>query len=272
MAADALFHWSYRSKPGARKPRNDDSAIAFASGADGAEILPEDGSRTVSKCDLVFAISDGMSGGNAGNLASALLLREMSQKIPETFKAAATGFFPDFMEHLSIILRDIHQQINEAGAASQDQKGMAATIALAWFTPESLYIANAGDSRIYLFRDGTLQQLTKDHTSAWNQWKRGEISEIQYLAHPRRSALYEIIGGGHQNINPHLAQIHYQHGDRFLICSDGLIDGVWETTISSMLAACRPDPTETVEKLLTRSFSNAGKDDTTLAIITVEPI
>jgi serine/threonine protein phosphatase PrpC len=195
-----------------------------------------------------------MGGGNAGDLASSLLLRKMSEMIPETFKAAAAGLFPDSLEHLSTTLRAVHEQINEVAAGSEDQRGMAATIALAWFTPENLYIANAGDSRIYLCRNGVLEQLTKDHTNAWAQWKRGEISEIQFRSHPRRSALYEVIGGGHRS---------------FLICSDGLIDGVWEKYLTSALNGSPADPCETLEALLRRSVTNAGIDDTTLAIITV---
>jgi PPM family protein phosphatase len=74
---------------------------------------------------------------------------------------------------------------------------MAATLALAWFTPENLYLANVGDSRIYISRGGKLEQLSRDHTSAWGQWKRGEIIGDPIPLHPRRSALYEVIGGGH---------------------------------------------------------------------------
>ncbi len=271
MSEGALFNWSYRTHSGSRKPRNDDSVVAFASGMAGADILPAIGSRTLSECDLVFAVSDGMGGGNAGDLASSLLLRKMSEMIPETFKAAAAGFFPDSLEHLERILRAVHEQINEIASSRDDQKGMAATLALAWFTPENLYIANVGDSRIYLWRDGVLKQLTKDHTIAWAQWRRGEISEIQYRSHPRRSALYEVIGGGHRIVNPHLAAIPYQSDDRFLICSDGLMDGVWERHLADALAACPPDPAETLEKLLKRSLANAGTDDTTLAVLTVSP-
>jgi protein phosphatase len=269
VSEGALFHWSYRSHSGSRKPRNDDSVVAFASGIGGADLLPEKGGRTLSECDLVFAVSDGMGGGNAGDLASSLMLRKMSEMIPETFKAAAAGLFPDSLEHLATTLRAVHEQINEVAAGSDDQKGMAATIALAWFTPENLYLANAGDSRIYLFRNGLLQQLTKDHTAVWNQWKRGELSEIQFRSHPRRSALYEVIGGGHRSTHPYFAAIPYQSGDRFLICSDGLIDGVWEKYLASALSNCPEDPHETMEALLQRSVTNAGVDDTTLVIITV---
>ena len=196
MSAAAILHWASISHSGSRKPRNDDSLIAFASGQNGAEILAENGSRSLASHDLVFAVSDGMGGGNAGDIASSLILQQMTEIIPQTFKSAAAGFFPDSLSHLGDALRSIHQQINVAAAGCDLKSGMAATLALAWFTPENLYLANAGDSRIYRSRDGLLEQLSRDHTAAWGQWKRGEISEIQYRSHPRRAALYEVVGGG----------------------------------------------------------------------------
>jgi protein phosphatase len=115
---------------------------------------------------------------------------------------------------------------------------------------------------------GVLTQLTRDHTAAWGQWKRGEITEIQYRTHPRRSALYEVIGGGHLNVCPHFAAIPYQHGDRFLICSDGLIDGLWERHISNALASIEC-LAEVAQILLKRAIDNSGIDDTTLIVVHV---
>lgn len=263
------LHWAGRSHSGSRKPRNDDALIVFSSGFAGAEILPESGSHSLAEKDLVFAISDGMGGGNAGDLASALILRKMSEVIPETFKAAASGLFPDSLAYLGQALRSVHEHINESAAGSEEIKGMAATLALAWFTPENLYLSNVGDSRIYLSRNGVLQQLTRDHTAAWSQWKRGEITEIQYRTHPRRAALYEVVGGGHQSVCPHFAAIPYEPGDRFLICSDGIIDGLWERHLSDALAACPTVPDETTDALMKRAIDNSGIDDTTLIVVTV---
>ena len=263
-----MLHWAALTHSGSRKPRNDDSLIAFASGPDGALTLAESGSHSLEKHDLVFAVSDGMGGGNAGDLASSLLLTRMSEIIPETFKIAASGFFPDCLDHLSDAIRSVHEHINEA-AACDHTRGMAATLALTWFTPENLYIANVGDSRIYLSRDGKLEQLTRDHTSAWGQWKRGEIPEIQYRSHPRRSALYEVIGGGHQSVCPHFAAVPFRPGDRFLICSDGLIDGLWERNIANALDSCAQNPESTAITLLKRAIDNSGIDDTSLIVIAV---
>jgi protein phosphatase len=230
-------------------------------------MLDPAGFHSLEKHDLVFAVSDGMGGGNAGDLASSLLLRKMTEIIPETFKIAASGFHPDYLDHLTDAIRSVHEHINEA-AACDKTRGMAATLALAWFTPDNLYVANAGDSRIYLSRGGKLEQLSRDHTAAWSQWKRGEIGEIQYRTHPRRAALYEVIGGGHQSVCPHFATIPYQPGDRYLICSDGVIDGLWERHIGSALAA-PVSPEETTRTLLKRAVENSGIDDSSLIVIHV---
>jgi protein phosphatase len=265
----AILHWAALTHSGSRKPRNDDAVIAFASGPSGAEPLPEKGSCTLSHQDFIFAISDGMGGGNAGDIASSTLLQQMAEIIPQTFKAAAAGLFPDSLAHLASAIHSVHQRINETAAQSPEHSGMAATLALAWFTPENLYLANIGDSRIYLSRSGTLTQLSRDHTNAWGQWKRGEITEPEYRAHPRRAALYEIVGGGHPQIRPYLAAVPVFPGDRLLICSDGLIDGLWERNISTGLATPDAHPVEIATSLLNRAIDNSGIDDTSLIVITV---
>ena len=269
MPAAAILHWAARTHSGSRKPRNDDAFIAFASGAQGAEMLADAGHHSLANHDLVFAVSDGMGGGNAGDLASSLILQQMCEIIPETFKVAAAGLFPDCLSHLDDALRSVHEHINSAAAGREECRGMAATLALAWFTPENLYLANAGDSRIYLSRRGQLTLLSRDHTSAFGQWQRGEIAEFEYRNHPRRSALYEVVGGGHLQVCPHFAAIPYHPGDRFLICSDGLIDGLWERHLADALAKCQDNPTHTAETLLNRSIDNCGVDDTTLIVVTV---
>lgn len=266
MTDATTIKWAAASRSGSRKETNDDSWIVFSSNPDGVERLPETGEGEISRHDLVFAVSDGMGGGNAGDLASALILERMAAIIPETFRAAASGFFPDSISLLQDALKEVHEHINEVGAETANRRGMAATLALVWFTPENLYLANVGDSRIYRCRDGATEQLSKEHTLAWSQWKRGEISEVEYRAHPRRAALYEVIGGGHQTIHPHFAAVPYRKGDIFLVCSDGLIDGVWDRQIANALAAAG-SAGDCCAALMDRAVGNSGVDDTTLIVI-----
>ena len=271
MAAN--FHWHSTSTSGTKKPENDDSSVVFSAGMKGSENLPITGKFNNEDKDIIFAVSDGMGGGNAGYLASSLILDNISSIIPKTFKAAAQGFRPDYLEQLELAIEKIHAAINEAGEKDPSHKGMGATLTLAWFTPENLYLAHVGDSRLYLHRDGKTQQLSEDHSFIWNKLQRGEISEYQYRSHPRKAVLYQVVGGGHRNVKPQIAAISYQAGDQFMLCSDGIIDGVWEKHIHSAYTngqqGSDSDAQNLHQAILTRALENDGTDDTTMITLTV---
>ncbi|MBT8044155.1 MAG: hypothetical protein KJO79_04315, partial [Verrucomicrobiae bacterium] len=86
--------WSAKSISGSKKTINDDAWLAFASDIHGASLLGQDGRHSLEAHDLIFAVSDGMGGGNAGDVASKLLLEKLSALIPRTFKTAAAGLHP----------------------------------------------------------------------------------------------------------------------------------------------------------------------------------
>lgn len=264
-----IFHWNAISVSGTRKPKNDDSFLVFSAGVEGATELQADDHAPLLNEDLIFGVSDGMGGGNAGYLASSLILQTLSETIPLTFRAAAQGFHPDYLELLEEKVKKVHEHINEKANSSIEYKGMAATLTLAWFTPENLYIAHVGDSRLYLHRDGETKQLTEDHAFSWKKLNRGEITERQYRNDPKRSVLCEVIGGGHRSVKPEVAAIPYQKGDRFMLCSDGIPDGLWEKHIHSALGKNRDSTSDTANALITRATDNDGSDDTTLIVIDI---
>lgn len=263
-----MIGWAGASRKGLRKVCNEDAWVGFTAGVEGSQLLEECGEVGLERCDVIFAVSDGMGGCNAGELASALIVSKLSAMIPATFRAAASGLFPDSMAYLADVVRQVHEEINGAAAGVEERRGMGATLALCWFTPENVYLANVGDSRVYLFRDGMLEQVSRDHTSAWVSWKRGEMKEVEYRCHPRRAALYATMGGGSPEVFPYLEAIPYRAGDRFLICSDGVVDGLWEDRIGRVLGKG-----EGVEgmcaELLERALEGAGADDTTLVVIEI---
>ena len=263
------FDWSALTTSGFRKTRNDDSFLIFSAGIEGAIELSAESSSPLSNEDLIFGVSDGMGGGNAGHLASSMILQTLSETIPKTFKTAAQGLHPDYLELLEQKVKDVHLGINQKAATDEQFKGMGATLTLAWFTPENLYIAHAGDSRLYLFRSEVTQQLTEDHSFCWRKFQRGELTERQYRNNPKRSVLCEVIGGGHSKVTPSVASIPYQKGDRFMLCSDGIIDGLWEKHIHSALGKNRDSTSAAANALMDRAIDNDGSDDTTLIVIDV---
>lgn len=264
--------WCAKSVSGTKKPVNDDAWLAFSADASGSVHLENKTHHSLTSHDLIFAISDGMGGNHAGDVASELILQKISQYIPETLQRAAEGFHPDYLSYLEAAIQEVSTEINHIAHNDPLKKGMGATLALAWFTPENLYLCNVGDSRLYIHRapDGKTEQLSEDHTFAWKSMNRGEISEREYRNHPRRAALYEAVGGGHKKVCPFLAAVPYQAGDQFILCSDGLIDGLWNKHIHSAFTTHEGNLPELTEALISRAIENAGSDDTTIITLKIQ--
>ena len=112
--------------------------------------------------------------------------------------------------------------------------------------------------------------LTLDHTYAWKQLHRGDINERQFRHHPRKSVLYQVVGGGKRKVKPHIAATPYQPGDQFLICTDGLVDGLWEKHIHQGFTQNTGSIGELTSCLMDRSASNDGSDDITLMAVAVK--
>lgn len=262
------FHWAGDSISGTRKPENDDSLVVFTCQNERATEQAQAGTITIVNRDLVFAVSDGMGGGNAGDMASQLILRKLAKFIPRTLIGATNAPDDYFLSCLEHAITDVHRELNKEGAKDEHLTGMGATLSLGWFSPGRMHCAHVGDSRIYRFRQGELKQLTKDHTFAFGQLQRGEINEYAFRAHPRRAALYQVLGAQHENVHAQFFTEQYEPGDRFLICSDGVIDGLWNRQIADFLAMEIP-PEMVIRQLLAKATNSAGRDDTTAVIIEV---
>ena len=104
---------------------------------------------------------------------------------------------------------------------------MGATLSLCWVRPGWLYFAHVGDSRIYhLPKDGGINQVSHDHTHVGWLYRDGQLNEKAARSHAGRNALQQVLGGKNQNLSPQFGAIGYEPGDRFLICSDGLVEGL----------------------------------------------
>jgi len=131
-----------------------------------------------------------------------------------------------------------------------------------------MYFAHVGDSRIYHLPagGGALQQVTHDHNQAGWLRRKGQINEREARMHPSRHSLQQTLGGGTQFLDPHIGSVEYRAGDRFLLCSDGLIDGLWDQHIDEMLRASE-DLAVVVAAMVKRSLANSGRDNTTAIVV-----
>jgi protein phosphatase len=149
---------------------------------------------------------------------------------------------------------------------------METTLSLCWFAPGLLHFAHVGDSRIYhLPATGGIRQLTEDDTHVGWLYRQGKINEREARAHPRRNVLQKALGGGNQFVDPQIGSVAYSIGDRFLLCTDGLVDGLYDAhlldLIGSVGVAGMLDPLG--QNLVEASVAASGRDNTTALVVEV---
>jgi len=266
------LHWSGLTHIGKVRKNNEDTFLALA--VDGREVryLGKTGHAPLHTSDFVFAVSDGMGGAKSGEFASRIAVDRITRLFPRAFRLAAAGMGAGFTDILTELIGAIHNDLLKLGYSYEECAGMGATLSLCWFTPQWMYFAHIGDSRIYyLPYDGPLTQVTHDHSHVGWLRRQGRINEREARTHPRRNALQQALGAGHQFIDPHLGAVGHRPGDRFLICSDGLIDGLWDRHLEEMLRSPAPagDTRSLAQRLVEQSVENSGRDNTTAVVVDV---
>jgi protein phosphatase len=269
-----LVRWSGVTDRGRVRPNNEDAFLALAVDGHGVHHLGKTGEAPLGPTDFIFAVSDGMGGANAGEFASRIAVDRITRLMARTFKVAAVGLSSGFSDILTELFTNIHNDLLHLGSSYEECAGMGATLSLGWLTPDWLYFAHVGDSRIYyLPRAGGLTQLTHDHTHAGWQRRTGRISEREHRMHPARNSLQQVLGAGNQIIDPHIGAVGFEPGDRFLFCSDGLVDGLWDRRIEEAIRAPEPAVAELpiARRLVEEAVAASGSDNTTAVVVEILP-
>jgi protein phosphatase len=259
--------WSGLTHVGRFRPNNEDAFLALNFDGHEVRFLGKTGQASLGQSDFVFAVSDGMGGANSGEFASRITVDRITKLLPRAFRISAAGLKSGFEDVLAELFEAIHYDLLKLGYSYEECAGMGATLSLAWFTPDWMYFAHIGDSRIYyLPRDGGLTQLTHDHSHVGWLRRKGELNEREARTHPRRNALSQALGAGHQFVEPHFGAVGHQPGDRFLICSDGLIDGLWDRQLEEIIRTT--DAGHSVaQRLVEEAVQHSGRDNTTAVVV-----
>jgi protein phosphatase len=261
--------WSGRTDIGRVRSNNEDSFLGIAFDGHEVRYLGKIGDASMASTDFVFAVSDGMGGANSGEFASRIAVDKITKLLPTGFRLSAQGMASGFPDLIGELFSEIHRDMINMGHAYEECAGMGATLSLCWFTPEWMYFGHLGDSRVYyLPREGKFSQVTHDHSHVGWLRRTGKINEREARAHPRRNALQQALGAGHQFAEPHIGAVGYQPGDRFLICSDGLTDGLWDRRIEEVLRESTSGK-DIARLLVDESVAEAGRDNTTAVVIEV---
>jgi len=271
-AAPTGLRWSGLTHTGRFRPNNEDAFLGLK--FDGREVnhLGKTGQDSLAGADFVFAVSDGMGGAHSGEFASRIAADRITRLFPRIFRMSAAGVAGAFSDVLLELFSAIHADLLELGRSYAECRGMGATLSLCWLTPDWLYFGHVGDSRIYhLPKDGALSQITHDHSHVGWLRRKGELNEREARTHPRRNALNQALGAGHQFIEPQIGSVCHRPGDRFLICSDGLVEGLWDRRIEEIIRASPSGEggPSTAQRLVDESVGNSGRDNTTAVVIEI---
>lgn len=261
----ANIAWSATTQRG-RRPNNEDAFLALTFDGHGVRLLGKVGQATLADTDFVFAVSDGMGGAKSGEFASRITVDRITKLLPRSFHLSAMGMSSDFPDIIGELFSAIHRDLSQLGQSYEECAGMGATLSLCWLTRDWMYFGHIGDSRIYyLPHDGSLTQVTHDHSHVGWLRRAGKLTEYEARGHPGRNALQQALGAGHQFVDPHIGSVGWQPGDRFLLCSDGLIDGLWDRRLEELIRGPHSaDTTESVaEKTVREAVANSGRDNTT---------
>jgi protein phosphatase len=202
----------------------------------------------------LYVVADGMGGAQAGEVAS--------QMAVEAFEPGLPNGSPD--QGLVEIIRGANNRIYEQSRSDSQRSGMGTTCTAVYVAPNEVVLAHVGDSRAYLWRNGELTRLTRDHSLVGELVDRGKLTEEQAEMHPQRSVITRALGP-EPDVTVDTDRIAAREGDVFLLCSDGLTSMIREPRIAEVLRGT--DRLEEAGPALIDAANEAGGRDNITVVL-----
>jgi serine/threonine protein phosphatase PrpC len=220
-------------------------------------LLREGNEDSVYAGPRLLAVADGMGGHAAGEVASAVAIAAIA-----ALDEDAPG--PDLLDALLEAARSANQHLHDMVEGDAALEGMGTTLTAILWGGSRLGLLHIGDSRCYLLRDGTLTQITHDHTLVQTLVDAGRISAEEAESHPQRNVITKVLDG-REELEPDLSVREVRAGDRYLLCSDGLTGPVGSAeTLRDALGLA--DPQEAVDRLVQLALRGGGPDNITVIV------
>ena len=268
----AMIKWFGCSDIGKVRKNNEDAFLGLRFDAQEIHRLGKFGEASLAAHDFTFAVCDGMGGAKAGEYASEIAVEKITTLLPHAFHQSAKGLNAGVADVLAELYEQIHRALVYLGQSYDECHGMQTTMSLCWFTPKRMFFSHVGDSRIYHLPKGEnqIKQLTDDDTHVGWLFRTGQLNEREARTHPRRNVLQKALGGGNQFVDPQVGAVACQRGDFFLLCSDGLTEGLYDHYLVDILrAAAKDDKSNPAQLLVNEAVKNDGRDNTTALVVQV---
>lgn len=230
--------------------------------------LNEDAIGADPRCGL-FVLADGLGGYNAGEVASVMAISAVLDRLSSALDASRqeeNAFAPDEAIHDTI--SEINASIYNAALNSAAFEGMATTLVIGWFLGGRLWVAHTGDSRLYRYRGGQLEQLTRDHSFSQELLDAGMVTEAEARMLPAKNLVTRALGAS-ADIEPEIRDVDVEAGDVILLCSDGLTEMVGAYEIEGLLSISEDNLHETARHLVDLANEAGGRDNVSVVVVRV---
>ena len=215
---------------------------------------------TVGNLPNLFAVADGMGGHNAGDYASSHAVRILVDEIRED-----TDYNP--VKVIRHAIETANTEIIEQAQKDEKLRGMGTTMVVATIVGQYAYVANVGDSRLYVV-DKQLRQITRDHSLVQEMVRMGEITAEEARNHPDKNIITRALGA-EKTVDVDFFDMRLEPGSTILMCSDGLSNMVEDKKMEEIILNSDEDITWKGNTLIQEANNNGGKDN--IAIILIEP-
>jgi len=214
----------------------------------------------------IFVVADGMGGHAAGEVASEMAVRFVAREL-----GSLKGLSDDQVaDRMRAAIRSANGAIFQRTLTEHDKRGMGTTVTSMVLYDTRFLIGQVGDSRAYLFRDGKLIQLTKDHSYVQEQVDAGYLTPEQARSHPYSNVITRCVGAN-SDVMPDIYLGTVKPKDLFLLASDGLTGMLEDNQLADLLTAIRM-PQEQVDELITEANRHGGLDNITAILVRVDSV
>jgi len=269
------LRWSAHTDRGRVRTNNEDSFLGLILDPQEIRLLGKMGEAELDH-NYVFAVCDGLGGAKAGEFASRIAVEKITKmfpayitqkKLPHEEEVAKTT------ELLIELFKEIHRSLLLLSASYDECHGMGTTLTLCWIRPHHCYFAHIGDSRLYHLpanadNASAITQLSHDDTHVGWLFRQGKISEREAKCHQGRNLLQKALGADHQFVTPQVGSFTCVPGDRLLLCTDGVTDGLFDHQLANILTHLTT--TTPARHLVEEAVRQSGRDNATAIVLEFE--
>jgi serine/threonine protein phosphatase PrpC len=266
--SEIIVHVFGKTDVGRTREHNEDAFVVADLTSGNATLQPEVRSHVAGPKGSLFMVADGMGGAAAGEIASQMATDVVLHELEHRWRQAAASDPESFAVAIKAATEQANARINRYAVEHPENRGMGTTATIAGLLYDTLYLAQVGDSRAYLVRDGVAQQITKDQSLMQKLIEAGEMTPEEAEVSERRNIILQALGP-EPIVRVDLTTQKVRRNDVLVLCSDGL-SGQMRTPDIAQIVTENPDLVAACKALIDLANENGGPDNITVIAVRFE--